>query len=164
MQLSLEFCETVYNVHRTHAIIYIPKIFSLAKHLKQIRPTHLIRRINFFHTFIKHTLYCTYDDITNRSKLALFAVFWHPHICLHIAPQGMNPDIRLYLGGLTWADIDMGRDRHGPRSTWAEVDGPRSMWAEIDLIPNKLSLIERLLTGKVGTVRVNARRFCAPWT
>ena len=26
----------------------------------------------------------------------------------------------------------MGRDRHGPRSTWAEVDGPRSTWAEID--------------------------------
>ena len=27
---------------------------------------------------------------------------------------------------------DMGRDRHGPRSTWAEVYGPRSTWAEID--------------------------------
>ena len=36
-----------------------------------------------------------------------------------------------------WAEIDMGRDRHGPRSTWAEVDGPRSTWAEIDLIPLK---------------------------
>ena len=45
----------------------------------------------------------------------------------------MNPDIRLYLGGLTWADIDMGRDRHGPRSTWAQVDEPRSTWAEIDM-------------------------------
>ena len=33
-----------------------------------------------------------------------------------------------------WDEIDMGRDRHGPRSTWAEVDGPRSTWAEIDLI------------------------------
>ena len=30
----------------------------------------------------------------------------------------------------------MGRNRHGPRSTWAEVDGPRSTWAEIDLIPH----------------------------
>ena len=29
-----------------------------------------------------------------------------------------------------WAEIDMGRDQHGPRSTG------RSRWAEIDLIPH----------------------------
>ena len=27
----------------------------------------------------------------------------------------------------------MGGDRHGPKSTWAEIDGPRSTWAEIDM-------------------------------
>ena len=41
----------------------------------------------------------------------------------------MDPDI-----GPTFVS-DMGRDRHGPRSTWAEVDGPRSTWAEIDEYP-----------------------------
>ena len=35
-------------------------------------------------------------------------------ICLHIYQLGLiDPDLRLYL---TWAEIDMGRDQHGPKS------------------------------------------------
>ena len=143
-QLSLKFCETVYNVHRTHAIIYIPKIFSLAKHLKQIRPTHLIRRIIICsHLHQTCTLYCTYDDITNRSKSCSankknwpYSPYFDkssPHLFAYISellglmyPQGMNPDIRVCLGGLTWADIDMGPDQQGPKSMGRDRCGPRS--------------------------------------
>ena len=37
----------------------------------------------------------------------------------------------------------MGRDRHGQRSTWAEVDGPRSTWAEIDEYPADKQMTSR---------------------
>lgn len=145
-QLSLKFCETVYNVHRTHAIIYIPKIFSLAKHLKQIRPTHLIRRINFFsHLHQTCTLYCTYDDITNRSKSCSankknwpYSPYFDkssPHLFAYISELLglMCPTRHESWHTFVSRRPDMGRYRHGPRSTWAEINMGRSRWAEIDV-------------------------------
>ena len=55
----------------------------------------------------------------------------------------------------------MGRDQHGPKSTWAEVDGPRSTWAEIDEYhkDHSTKICELCLTCMLVAVRSSASEF-----
>ena len=57
----------------------------------------------------------------------------------------------------------MGRYRHGPRSTWAEINMGRSRWAEIDVgrdrpdsakLPSMRQLTRRQQTGSRQALRL----------
>ena len=71
---------------------------------------------------------------------------WHRHVS-HLRRVSMDGCQRILVCGCrvqVWSETDhnqqqyifhMGRDRHGQRSTWAEVNMGRSRWAEIDEYP-----------------------------
>ena len=64
-----------------------------------------------------------------RGRWLAVSGFWCAGVAFRCGLKQITTSSSTYS---TWAEIDMGRDQHGPKSTWAEVDGPRSTWAEID--------------------------------
>ena len=127
---ELSFSRLEYGVHDRLHIHPLCGVFYFPWHRHQIEGT------NGFYCLIRKTERFTISNVESQ-------VFTPNNSRL---PRGLNaggPRPKRVSYHWTTAPLytcvsrrpDMGRDRHGPRSTWAEVDGPRSTWAEIDEYP-----------------------------